>query len=205
MSQEDLMYASPEDIELFNKLTDGLASIGGLNGTGLDEDGVPIPYHCGPHSLRCFKEAIEICKPTNILEIGFNCGQSSAMWLGLSSATISSCDISSKKETLHGVKILSKKYEGRFSYCNRNDKSFRGNFCVPRFYSMLFVDGAHDYGSIMEDILLGHNLKIPWIVCDDWLPQFGSTQDVVQELKSSNLIELINVNGNIAILKTINT
>lgn len=207
MTQDEhnkLMYASDEDISIFNEWTKGLPSIGGLNGSGKDEDGIPIPYHCGPHSLRCFREIAEMTNPKKILEIGFNCGQSAAMWLELcSEAILISCDISEKKETLVAADILIKRYAKhhnilRFMYHNRNNESFVVHIKNTRF-DLIFIDGGHLLEDVINDIQLALDLKIKWLAMDDWLPEFGEMQKAVETF--GDKLEIVNVNGNIALLK----
>lgn len=200
MNEQDLMYASDEDIAFYQKCEQGLYSIGGMNGTGKDEDGIPIPYHCGPHSVRCLKAIVNIVNPKSIFEIGFNCGHSSSMWLNLSLADVFSCDISKKKETLHGASILWQNHGDRFTYCDRNDEFFM-DYLKGRNFDMCFLDGGHLYEDVIADIELCLHLSIPYIAFDDILKEFGP--GVMPAIKQYPQLELVKEFGNIGLYKNL--
>ena len=110
----DLLFASVEDIMFFNKCIEGLPAQEGLRGDGVGQDGTPLPFSCGAHSVRCLREIVEIVNPGGILEIGFNIGRSASLWLNLSAGYLVSTDISRRPETLQAAQILTERYSERF-------------------------------------------------------------------------------------------
>lgn len=194
----DLMYSSEEDKIFYNNCTAGLPSLAGVNGTGKDKWGIPLPYGTGPHSVRCLREIVEIVKPTSIFEIGLNMGWSSAMWLELSNAEVVSCDISYKDETVNAATFLEEKYNGRFKYANRLEKE-KFDLSVNKKFDLVFIDGGHEYDDVVVDLKLCIELNIPFFAMDDWLPQYGQVQDAVKSF--GDKLEVLNINGNIALLK----
>lgn len=198
MTQEEnekLMYASDEDIAFYLKCVEGLPTLAGLDGSGNGSDGIPLPYGLGSHSVRCLREIVEIVKPTHILEIGFNMGWSSSLWLELApKATVTSCDISTKNETLTAANILSERYLKRFSYFNRG-----GTWGAPFLFDLIFIDGAHELEYVINDIELSLELKIPYISFDDFLEDFGDVQKAIATF--GDKLEQVNVNGNIALYR----
>lgn len=198
MTHQELMYASPEDQEFYLNCVEGLPSMSGANGDGLDKFGIPIPFHCGPHSLRCLRSIVEMVKPKSILEIGFNMGHSSSMWLNLFEGIVTSCDISMKDETIAGARVLRNRYPDRFFYFNRNRVSFseevRGHEC-----DLIFIDGGHLYDDVKKDIELAINLNIQYLAFDDILEQFGP--GVMSAIREYPQLELISEMGNIALYK----
>jgi len=186
LTDEELLYASEEDWAFYNKIIEGLPTMAGKNGDGLDKFGVPIPYHSGPHILRHFRETLEIVKPRTILEIGFNMGHSAAMWLNLSNAVVVSVDVSRKDETQEGTIVLFQKHAGRFQFQFREDRLFD----LP--YDFCFIDGAHDEFNITLDIQLCVDLKIPYILFDDWYPRYGETQKAVAKFPELELVKDMN-------------
>lgn len=199
MNQDELMYASKEDLAFFNKIIDGLSTHEGKNGDGLDDSGTPIPYSCGPHSLRSIRRIAEIAKPKNIFEIGFNLGFSSSMWLEICpKSKVFSCDISYKKETIDSIAFLSKKQPKRFSYLNRNAPEFNKTL-KKRKFDLAFIDAGHLFDDVCNDIKYCLSLKIPFISFDDILPQYGEVQLAIDSF--SNELEFIEANGNMAIYK----
>jgi SAM-dependent methyltransferase len=193
----DLMYSSDQDKVFYQNCTNGLPTLAGMDGTGRDKFGIPLPYGTGPHSVRCLREIVEIVKPKSIFEIGLNMGWSSAMWLELSDAEVVSCDISYKDETVNAAKFLEDKYS-RFQYVNRLEKENFGN-AVNKKFDLVFIDGGHEFDDVVSDLKLCVELNIPFFAMDDWLPQYGQVQDAVKSF--GNKLEVVNVNGNISLLK----
>lgn len=193
LTEEALKYASEEDIAFFNKITEGLPTMAGKNGGGLDKFGVPIPHHSGPHILRHFRDAIEIVKPKSILEIGFNMGHSAAMWLNISNAKVISCDISSKDETVGGAKYLMENYKQRFEFYWRGAMEFvYSQPVLEGYFNLCFIDGAHDEENVSNDIMLCIDMKIPYLLFDDWYPRYGETQKAVALFRELELVKDMN-------------
>jgi hypothetical protein len=195
----DLMQYSAEDKVFYEKCTNGLPTLAGLKGDGCDKWGVPLPYGTGPHSVRCLKKIVEIVNPTNIFEIGLNMGWSSAMWLELSKAKVTSCDISYKDETIAASSFLSTKYPSRFTYVNRLEEDLFNKIIKSQKFDLCFIDGGHLLPDVIEDIKLCMELNVEYFAMDDWLPQYGEVQDAVKKFGTD--LEIVNINGNIALLK----
>lgn len=193
MTQEEnekLMYSSPEDQVFYLKCVQGLPTLAGLDGSGNGSDGIPLPYGCGSHSVRCFREVIEKLNPRHIFEIGFNMGYSATLWLELSPKLfLYSCDISKKEETIVAAKILTDRYKPRFTYQNRSE------LLVPYPQDMAFIDGSHLKDDVIEDINLCLKMNIKYLVFDDILPDFGFAQEAIDTFKDK--LELLFENGNI--------
>lgn len=193
LTDEELLYASEEDWAFYKKIIEGLPTMAGKNGDGLDKFGIPIPYHSGPHILRHFRDTIEIIKPKKILEIGFNMGHSAAMWLNLSGAYLYSVDISKKDETFEGGECLYSQFASRFEYriISSGDHFLRlKNMVIP--FDLCFIDGAHDEESIINDIELCKRLMIPYLLFDDWYPRYGETQKAVSKFPELELVKDMN-------------
>ena len=166
-TNEELMCYTTEELVFYNKCVEGLPTTKGLNGDGLDKYGVPIPYGSSPHIAKHFRETLDIVKPATILEIGFNFGCGSSLFLNLSDAKVVSLDISDKDETIEAVKILKGIFGERFDFF------FRKDFQTEKFknyFQLCFVDADHKEESVVEDIQLSLDLGIPYILFDDWYP-----------------------------------
>lgn len=202
MTEQELMYASDEDIAFFHKCTAGLPGVEGFSGTGFDANGNRIPYGCGPHSVRCLREIVEIAKPKAIIEIGLNCGYSSALWLNMSDAYVLSVDISDRKETLEAGRILNEKFFGRFSFIICDSAKLLDEYPAllkNQKFNLTFVDGGHLEHHVMADIKLALDLKIKWLAFDDVLPQFGP--GVLPSIAKHPQLEEVKTLGNIALYK----
>jgi hypothetical protein len=193
----ELLYASEEDWAFYHQIIVGLPSMAGKNNDGKDKFGEYIPYHSGPHILRHFIETIQIVKPKRIFEIGFNMGHSSVMWLELSNRVeVHSCDVSRKDETIDAAAFLNEKYDridGRFTFNWREDiDDGKINPYPEGWFDLAFIDGAHDDENITKDIELCKQLKIPYLLFDDWYPRFGATQISVAKFPELELVKDMN-------------
>jgi len=196
----DEMYNyTAEEHRFFGDTVKGLSTQEGFNGIGIDEDNVPIPYSLGVHSVKWLREVVSIVKPKRILEIGFNLGYSSALWLNIAKELeyIAAVDISDKRETLSSANFLKKSYPNKFDFHHFDSKRV---FPILEGVSFdtIFIDGCHDLDYILNDIDLGLKLKIPNFIFDDWNPLFSDVQKALNlrpELQVTHLIT------NIAIAK----
>jgi predicted O-methyltransferase YrrM len=188
MTEQELLYASTEDIAFFNECT-----------KGLPESEV---YSCGAHSVRCLREIVDIVKPKFIFEIGFNVGKSASLWLNLApEAKLISIDISEREELFAAVMIMTHRYNDRFSYFDRNrDRPTLKAMDIKA--DLAFIDGSHEMDDVCHDIGLVISLGIPYIAFDDILPQYGEVQDAINWFPE---LEIVKTMGNIALYKNANT
>lgn len=200
LTDEELLYASEEDWAFYNKIIEGLPTMAGKNGDGKDKFGEYIPYHSGPHILRHFIETIKIVKPKRIFEIGFNMGHSARMWLELCPADVCSCDVSRKDETIEAAAFLDKTYNkaytkhgDRFTFNWREEIGIsKLNPYPEKYFDLAFIDGAHDQMSIFGDICMCKDMKIPYLLFDDWYPRYGETQKAVAKFAELELVKDMN-------------
>jgi SAM-dependent methyltransferase len=197
MTDEELMYSTPEEQEFWHKCVKGLPGLEGFSGTGLDKDGQPIPFGTGPHCIKAFRAALDYVQPKSILEIGFNLGYSSAVFLKVTRAKVVAVDISDKAETIYAAEKLGQRFKNRFTFI-LGDSAKIFNEVRQYKFDMIFIDGGHLEDQVTADLKLGMNLGIKYFLMDDWLPQFGPGVQV--SIGKFNL-ELIENWGNIVLLK----
>jgi SAM-dependent methyltransferase len=109
------------------------------------------------------KDVVTRTNPSNILEIGFNRGSSALLFLYLSIAKVTSIDIINNTTS---VSYLTNTFNNRFSFILGNsfdlDMKALGNF------DLVFIDGDHEYNSIVRDIDQSLKVKPKFILFDDY-------------------------------------
>lgn len=191
--EEDYLAVAPAEELLFLELIHELPGRKGFGDNGFDKQGVAIPYGCGPHCIKVIKKVCEIVRPKAILEIGFNMGHSSAMWLHFSMATVVAVDISDKDETLSAAKHLSK--NDRFEFI-LSDSATVYEKLKGKHFDAIFIDGDHLEEGVLNDINLGLKLGIKTFIFDDWLFKYGPG---VQPAIARSPLQITHLLGNIAI------
>jgi len=168
MNVEQIHLHPKYDDILFKELTALLPAGAGAAG---------IPYGSNSHSIQYFRDALQLALPRRVLEIGFNLGYSSAIWLELGIQQLTAVDISTRPETLEAAETLTKMCPLRFCYYNRKN--------LPEshdFFDLIFIDGDHSERGVLEDIDLGLRLGIEHFFFDDWFPHWGpGTQPAIAQ------------------------
>lgn len=172
MTDEELMYASPEEWDFYNKCIEGLPKREGFNNNFWDKNGKEIPYGSSPHIAKFFRQTIDIVKPKSILEIGTCLGAGSSMWLNMCDAKVISVDISDREETLEAARILSERFGDRFQFFLRRDNMPIAPF-EPGYFDLVWLDGGHDEIDVTKDLEWCLKLGIPYVLGDDFLIRFG--------------------------------
>ena len=99
----------------------------------------------------------EIClarKPTNILEIGFNAGHSSALMLEHTDACIVSVDICCHPYAYDGKEMIDNIFPERHILIKGNSMEVLAGDEVPALhYDLIYIDGGHSYKCCKSDIL----------------------------------------------------
>lgn len=193
--KDHLMFVPPDDQKLWDEWVQDLPTQEGFSGTGLDKFGARIPYGLGPHSMRDLRTVLDLTKPKTILEIGFNLGYSSVMWLGLSDCLVTSVDISTKDETLSAANTLQARFPDRFNFISADSK-YLLQFIAGRKFDLIFIDGGHHYEDVMADIRTGLELGVRHFVFDDWWPCFGPG---VQKAINDSPLTITHLLSNIAV------
>ena len=107
---------------------------------------------------KATKLLINLCKrhnPKRIMEIGFNAGHSSLIFLANTKASVLSFDIGTHAYTDFGVDYISKKYGDRFKYIKGNSMETLGKYIKEEGgqFDIILVDGGHDYETVYRDLM----------------------------------------------------
>lgn len=121
-------------------------------------------------------DALSIVQPKNILEIGFFRGSSAACFLHLSDAKLTSVDPMVNlyepgvrhDGLVENAEKLKKMFPDRFTFIQKDSKVVRPDLEGQQF-DMVFVDGDHWPMGVRSDFNLAIDLKIPWLLVDDFV------------------------------------
>lgn len=140
----------------------------------LKENGVD-PFNIEGHSQQLnaqTRDLIEIVRNAkNVLEIGFNAGHSSELFLENSSANVFSFDIGDHNYLLLGKRNLDSRFPGRHTLILGDSGK-----TVPMFakhstvkFDVLFIDGNHEYDAAVGDLMNCAEVAAPnaYVLFDD--------------------------------------
>jgi len=116
-------------------------------------------------SIYTIQDICSITKPTNILEIGFNRGNSALMWLENSNANLTSLDI---KDSPNSVRYLKSTYGDRFTFYKMDSAQILAYNLRVTTYDLIFIDGDHSYEAVKLDAENSIKLNTKYIVFDDY-------------------------------------
>jgi predicted O-methyltransferase YrrM len=117
------------------------------------------PFNIEGHSQQIHaqtRDLIEMVRDAkNVLEIGFNAGHSSEIFLENSSANVFSFDIGDHNYVLLGKRNLDSRFPGRHTLILGDS-----GITVPTFakysnikFDLLFIDGNHEYDAALGDLM----------------------------------------------------
>lgn len=125
-----------------------------------------------------------VINPTNILEIGFNAGHSSCMWLCRTKANVTSVDIKDNDTVRIASEIIKKKYPERFKLIQCDSRQVY-ELIKDQCYDLIIIDGGHGTDVCLSDLNLALKLKIKYIVVDDVIIMH-SVRSAVDKFVSDN-------------------
>jgi len=107
-------------------------------------------YQCPPQGTH-LKGILKSGKYKNILEIGFDIGNSAELFLSMGAEYVTSVDICDKWITEVMVQFMQRKYGSQFMFIKGNSLDI-----IPTIvdtYDLIFIDGAHDYNTAKNDLM----------------------------------------------------
>lgn len=144
----------------------------------------------------CVLVAQDIIKRTNavsMLEIGFNIGYSSAIWLEAGIQELYIIDINNHKDTHAALLSTQNTYATKhIRYLLADSTSDKAkNYTIPDI-DIAFIDGGHTYDICLSDSYLAINKGAKWLVYDDVIEEHqNGIWSVIASLEEENKIELI--------------
>jgi hypothetical protein len=129
----------------------------------------PIGHLTQDH-LPFVREVVQKSNPKTILEIGFNAGHSSAIWLTETEASIITVDPAKVKHTWDAAELLKRKYFDRFKFLNVGSQDPElYDYLVSENYQpdLVFVDGDHSAEGCKKDLILADKLSAKFIMIDN--------------------------------------
>ena len=145
-------------------------------------------------------------KVKSILEIGFNIGHSSSLFLATDpdqKCHVTSVDVARHKDTKAAAEAVKSLYPDRFSFIISDSRKVLPQIRSSMF-DLIFIDGDHSTLLVQNDISLGLHLKIPFMLFDDWhFPGVRKGCDIYQNSGKIKLHEVYNLrrDGRVALYK----
>lgn len=126
----------------------------------------------------------KVVSPKNILEIGFNAGHSTCMWLCRTKANITSVDIKYNDTVRIASEIIKKKYPERFKFIQYDSRRVY-ELIKDQYYDLIIIDGGHSMDVCSSDLHLAFKLKAKYILVDDVI-RMSSVKNSVDEFVRDN-------------------
>lgn len=101
----------------------------------------------------------------SMLEIGFNCGFSSFIWLLSNVEYLQSVDVAGSD---NGVRYLKNQFINKFNFLRKDSKLLERNDFNMDFDSV-FIDGDHSVGGVINDINKSFLFNPKFLIFDDYL------------------------------------
>jgi predicted O-methyltransferase YrrM len=144
----------------------------------------------------CIIVAADILKKTSaksMLEIGFNIGYSSAVWLEQGISAMYIIDINIHKDTEAALKATKEQYSNKNIVWLLADSTSAEvkDWVIPKI-DLAFIDGGHTYDICLSDTMLSIDKGAKWLVYDDVIENHSNgIWQTITELETQNKIELI--------------
>lgn len=132
-------------------------------------------------------ESIDIVKPNNILEIGFRRGASALAWLIFSNANLISCDIAGESDSIFLYKHI---FQDRFNYIGASSTQLINFTIFYDKFDLMYIDGDHSYIGCKNDIIVGLNLGVKYMLFHDYLNQ-SHTDDIKRAISEFPMLTFI--------------
>lgn len=157
-----------------------------------NRDFTVIEGEIGPEAVEFLQGLVKQYNVQKGLEIGFNAGMSSSVFLDVGLHTLTSVDIGWWDYVLKAKRLIDGIYPGKHTLIIGDSRVELPKLKGSKF-DMVFVDGGHDHPIPYEDIKNSLKLldKGGLIIVDDYCKTYGST-GVIQDwdkVVSEGLIE----------------
>lgn len=132
-----------------------------------------------------FRSILQLTGAESVFEIGFNQGHSSRLFLELG-AKVHSVDIGYYQSTKNKMKEVAEEWS-LFTYELRDSKTL-----FPSDYDnigMVFIDGDHSVEGVVNDINFANDMKVPYILVDDYHPKWFS--HIINLVDSVNTYKIV--------------
>lgn len=160
-----------QDAELYDKALNGINPFCG-----------PAKFGSGPHCVKSFREFMSfVTRGTNILEIGFNSGAGSAIMLELGADKVTSVELYDTPEVRNSERLIKETHGSDRFELIISDSALVEPKLDGREFKAAFIDGDHSFDATLRDLCMVERLGAQVVLMDDWLPQFGTSLEVLDK------------------------
>lgn len=120
--------------------------------------------------LNIAKDILNVTKGKNLLEIGFNIGYSSAVWLESGIETLYIIDNNRHSDTVKAIQSTIDTFKAKnIKSWLLDSASQEAHQLIFENLDIIFIDGDHSESGIKNDLKLAFNTGAKWVVIDDYV------------------------------------
>ena len=148
--------------------------------------------------LLFMNKCMEIVKPKEILEIGFNFGGSALTYLLFSNSNLTSVDINYNKVSIDYLKST---FGERFNFLQSNSGNLL-NTTVNKFYDLIYIDGDHSENAVIRDLNICLEMNPDYIQFDDvFHPVHLYIERIIKQCNRLEIVELLQIGCGVCLTK----
>lgn len=138
------------------------------------------------------RDILDTSEANSILEIGFNIGYSSSVWLELGVKKLGIIDINNHEDTVPALYAVKEAYKDRkidWKLCDSKSEEAK---TLKSSYELAFIDGEHSYEAAYKDSLLSINYGCKWLVYDDVIENHSNgIYEAITKLEEEGQLEIV--------------
>jgi predicted O-methyltransferase YrrM len=138
------------------------------------------------------RDVLDVTEASSILEIGFNIGYSTSVWLELGVSRMGIIDINNHEDTVPALHAVKSAYKDRNIIWKLCDSKSEEAKTLKGSYELAFIDGEHSYEAAYKDSLLSIEYGCKWLLYDDVIEEHSNgIYEAISNLEEQGKIEIV--------------